>query len=74
MSRAERRAQVVRMKHRTRGYYGWPTDDPAELGKRAYTPARCSCWMCGNPRRALKGMERFTLRERRQAEAESCDD
>jgi hypothetical protein len=27
---------------------------PADLGKRAVTPAMCSCWKCGNPRRHFK--------------------
>jgi hypothetical protein len=25
----------------------------------------CSCWMCGNPRRYMKGDERQTMQERR---------
>jgi hypothetical protein len=25
----------------------------------------CSCWMCGNPRRHMKGAERLTIQERR---------
>lgn len=24
---------------------------PRALGKYVQTPARCSCWMCGNPRK-----------------------
>jgi hypothetical protein len=26
-------------------------DDAAALGRHVNTPAKCSCWMCGNPRR-----------------------
>jgi hypothetical protein len=25
--------------------------DAATLGRHVNTPAKCSCWMCGNPRR-----------------------
>lgn len=51
MKRAERRAQIERLKKRRRAYYNRPTSDPAELGRRVHTMPACSCWMCGNPRR-----------------------
>ena len=37
-----------------------------ELAVRAVDNlAKCSCWMCGNPRRKLFGKEKLSLKERR---------
>ncbi len=33
--------------------------------------AKCSCWMCGNPRRYQKSKERLTCQERRFKESSS---
>lgn len=33
--------------------------------KFSETRKPCSCWMCGNPRRHLKGVDRLTIAERR---------
>lgn len=29
-------------------------------------PKLCSCWMCGNPRRSMKGVDARTIQERRE--------
>lgn len=39
------RAQHARMEHIGNEYVS------RALGKYVATPARCSCWMCGNPRK-----------------------
>lgn len=39
--------------------------------KFAITPAPCSCWMCGNPRKFFSGKDRLTLAERRAANDEA---
>ena len=47
--------------------------------KSKYKIAYCSCWMCGNPRKYLKGKDRLTLQELKEVErnilnsATSCD-
>lgn len=28
----------------------------------------CSCWMCGNPRKFMKGSDKFTIQEKRENE------
>lgn len=54
-SRNMRRAHVERWKRRVRRYYGgYAEGDPRAIGLLAATRAPCSCWMCGNPRRAHK--------------------
>lgn len=35
----------------------------------AATPVPCSCWMCGNPRKHLKGVDAVTVQERRARHA-----
>jgi hypothetical protein len=42
----------------------WPEDPPSErmIGKKAHTPAMCSCHMCGNPRKYWKEK---TIQEKR---------
>lgn len=63
--RAIRRFHRARLLRRRRHYWGsasrfWP--DPA--GPEVVdTPKRCSCWMCGNPRRYEKKSKRRTLQE-----------
>lgn len=74
MSRAERRAQAqrakakVRRQERTRRY---PMLDDDYIGKQAAVHhKKCSCWMCGNPRRYSK--DRLTLQEKKE-EARHAD-
>ena len=67
MNRALRRHHTARLKHKRRHdlhFAGMP------LGMHVQTPARCSCWMCGNPRR-FNGNSRDakTMQELRQATA-----
>jgi hypothetical protein len=35
--------------------------EPGWIGLLARTPARCSCWMCGNPRRYWRELRRQEL-------------
>ena len=73
-SRSYRRWQLERAKARERRKWsrhpytspdGWQPD-ARWIGMAARTPKRCSCWMCCNPRHALKGQnsERLTRQER----------
>lgn len=58
--RQRRRRDILRMKVKAARIY--PNEPKA---KQADYLAVCSCWMCGNPRRMLKGTERITVQERR---------
>lgn len=50
--RALRRHHAARLKKARRFYHGSDLARlPARLGQAVATPARCSCWMCGNPRK-----------------------
>ena len=51
--RAWRRKQEFRKKKKVvREYYNWWGDwDSRSIGLRSHTPCRCSCYMCGNPRK-----------------------
>ncbi len=40
----------------------WEDVSPRMVGIKAHTPALCSCWMCGNPRKYWKEK---TIQERR---------
>ena len=54
---SERRHQEERLKKARRFYWGCDRDlakEPDQLGQAVDTPTRCSCWMCGNPRRYFK--------------------
>ena len=46
-----------------------PTNDPAIIGIVARTPAACSCYMCGNPR---KHWNELTMQEKRAAEVDEA--
>ena len=64
-ARAIRRHHEQRIKRRVRRYYGgYAAELPRHLGRIAHSRQRCSCWMCGNPRRYLGEP---TLQERRAA-------
>jgi hypothetical protein len=41
------------------------------LNKETFTS--CSCWMCGNPRKFMKGREKITMQERKENEKEKYD-
>jgi hypothetical protein len=62
--RAYRRAQIERLKRNRRHYWShWKDElDHRRKGIVASTPAVCSCWMCGNPR---KYDNERTIQERR---------
>src|SRR5436305_2031423 len=81
-TRAERRHQVQRTKQRVRSYWVC-ADGVPPVGQRkiiqskhviglvAHTKARCSCWMCGNPR---KWWKEKTMQEKRFDESVAVDD
>lgn len=48
--RAYRRAQAARLKAKRRRYYNAARGE-RDVGLLLHTATRCSCWMCGNPRR-----------------------
>jgi hypothetical protein len=53
MKRAERRHHVQRLKQ-TRAKYvalNWWDNQPKRLGMLTQNPKKCSCYMCGNPRK-----------------------
>lgn len=39
--------------------------DPKTIARFREQPKICGCWMCRNPRRVFKGLERFTFQERK---------
>lgn len=52
--RGIRRHHLQRLKKARAADYGMgegQQGDLAVLGRHVNTPAKCSCWMCGNPRR-----------------------
>lgn len=52
MNRAVRRHHTARLKNTRRFFHGDDlVKDPVQLGKTVATPASCSCFMCGNPRK-----------------------
>ena len=52
MTRALRRHHIARLKRNRRFYFGKDlAKDPVDLGITVTTAARCSCALCGNPRR-----------------------
>lgn len=64
--RALRRHHKERMKNRAKfiwhevwGYL----DENREFIRNSDNLKMCSCWMCGNPRRYLKGKDKFTRQE-----------
>ena len=65
MGIAERRHHRERLKSRRKHY--WYGDDKdltdKHLGMLVNTTKPCSCWMCRNPRRALKGKDKVTMQE-----------
>jgi len=74
MSREENRHQRDRMLQRGRQVHSFKLDknrneedDLRWLDRVAHqfvkTKAACSCYMCGNPRRHLKGEEKLTVAE-----------
>lgn len=56
LSRALRRHHAARLKKKRQYYfYRWPKRlTVAELGSVLNTATRCSCFMCGNPRKYFK--------------------
>jgi hypothetical protein len=52
MSRALRRHHVARLKNVRRFFWGGDLSlEPASWSRVVQTPAQCSCWCCGNPRK-----------------------
>lgn len=50
-----------------------PTEVEKTARKLRDTPKRCSCWICRNPRRGVKGKEKLTIQERRKLTKEDVD-
>lgn len=71
-SRAERRALAEKALKRAKrslahtALYKRPEAAPWFAKNRK----KCSCWMCGNPRRFFAGKARLTMQERRAAPME----
>ncbi len=68
--RALRRHHLARrkrwVKKNLRHYFFDPSEpEPRRVGLYAETPAVCSCWMCGNPRKVFGELP---IQERRAAE------
>lgn len=61
---AYRRAKLARLKKHFAGWWQYATN-PVQRGIAAHSPKRCSCWMCGNPR---KYSGERTIQEKRQAQ------
>ena len=60
-TRAYRRHQIKRcLDNRKNDFYGATSREA--LKRHVVTPAACSCWMCGNPR---KHLNEITLQEQR---------
>jgi hypothetical protein len=73
--RRSERAYRIKKARRILELRGWMRE-----GSVPHTPQlwadnlkKCSCSMCGNPRRHMKGEERFTVAERRQRYGEVAD-
>jgi len=63
---AQRRHHAARLKAKRKSYHGGNASaSPVQLGKTVHTPARCSCYACGNPR---KWFGEATIQERRQGQ------
>ena len=70
MSRANRRAAMERAKRHARKLlkccFGIPNPNAVLVGRYTHTPKPCSCWGCGNQRRA----DGPTRQERKQPQQE----
>lgn len=51
VNRTVRRHHVARLRKKREFYWWRGTKTPRQIGILLHTPAACSCWMCGNPRR-----------------------
>jgi hypothetical protein len=58
-----RRKGLRQCKERWQYEKEWLT--PRRIGRAGVTPVPCSCLMCGNHRRTLKGADKLTMQERR---------
>jgi len=70
-SRAQRRHDRERLKKKRSTYwdYTWYLENNS-LGIMLNTPARCSCYMCGNPRRYFGEV---TMQEKKYKEGATID-
>ena len=64
-TKAQARQRLATLIHETNGVK-LETNVERVVGKMAHTKTRCSCPLCGNPRRYSKGSYRQTLVERKQ--------
>jgi len=76
-SRAQRRHDRARLKKKRQTHWGYGKQgwrqytemSPAVLGMVVNTPTPCSCYMCGNPRRAPWAETPLTMQERKAADS-----
>lgn len=70
-TRAERRHHHKRMLDKVKNFVmykfgGWSEEEKARHQKKtAENRKPCSCWMCGNPRKLSKGVDKLTIQERK---------
>lgn len=73
-TRAQTRANAHNQKERYKKYwwkeyheqYNYDINHPeydAKMAAESKTPQRCSCWMCGNPRKFSSGKDALTIHE-----------
>lgn len=70
-TRAIRRHHTDRLKASRNGFWGNNTQTDRQLGIVAQTPAVCSCWMCGNPR---KFFSELTMQEKKFKQTDGWED
>lgn len=76
-ARALRRHHAARLKAKRARYWGNSDKTPRLLGLLSQTPALCSCYGCGNPRRFFGELSISEVREAQHSIAElladTCD-
>ena len=70
-NRAIRRHHIARLKNNRKSYWGYDRRrdgqmDAKQLGKVVQYPTPCSCTMCGNPRKKIRGKKCLTIQEQKQ--------
>ena len=81
-SRAQRRHDRARLKNKRQYHWGYGKQgwrqhcehkhiemSPTVAGQVVNTPTPCSCYMCGNPRRAPWAEDPLTMQERKAADS-----
>lgn len=79
-TRAQTRANACKKKEKYKRYWWSSYHDQynndinhpvydAKMAAESKTPQRCSCWMCGNPRKFFTGVHSLTLKEQSAIES-----